>query len=106
MAEWFVHPVLHLADVEGSLRFYVNQLNCTSPNARQCRFMNFKQITRLRAVSSLEISRFADPAAVAIPSNEPTFQNDFVVGYAGLIFEFCRKRFVGSYFFFRATRRS
>jgi hypothetical protein len=46
------------------------------------------------------------PAAVAITSNTPTSQNDFVVSYAGLIFEFCRKRFIGSYFFFKATRRS
>jgi len=28
---WFARPVLHVKDVEASLRFYVNQLGCTSP---------------------------------------------------------------------------
>ena len=31
MTGWFVRPVLHVADVEASLRFYVNQLGFTSP---------------------------------------------------------------------------
>jgi uncharacterized glyoxalase superfamily protein PhnB len=31
MTEWFARPVLHVADVEASLRFYVNQLGFTSP---------------------------------------------------------------------------
>ena len=29
--DWFAHPVLHVKDVEASLRFYVNQLGFTSP---------------------------------------------------------------------------
>lgn len=31
MAEWFARPVLHVADVEASLRFYVDRLGFTSP---------------------------------------------------------------------------
>jgi len=31
MINWFARPVLHVADVEASLRFYVNQLGFTSP---------------------------------------------------------------------------
>jgi catechol 2,3-dioxygenase-like lactoylglutathione lyase family enzyme len=31
MTDWFARPVLHVKDVEGSLRFYVNQLGFTSP---------------------------------------------------------------------------
>ena len=31
MTEWFARPVLHVKDVEASLRFYVNQLGFTSP---------------------------------------------------------------------------
>ena len=31
MADWFARPVLHVKDVEASLRFYVNQLGFTSP---------------------------------------------------------------------------
>ncbi|HUK54973.1 MAG TPA: glyoxalase superfamily protein [Candidatus Binatia bacterium] len=31
MTNWFARPVLHVADVEASLRFYVNQLGFTSP---------------------------------------------------------------------------
>ena len=31
MTEWFARPVLHVADVEASLRFYVNELGFTSP---------------------------------------------------------------------------
>jgi uncharacterized glyoxalase superfamily protein PhnB len=31
MPEWFARPVLHVADVEASLRFYVNRLGFTSP---------------------------------------------------------------------------
>ncbi len=31
MTDWFARPVLHVADVEASLRFYVNQLGFTSP---------------------------------------------------------------------------
>ncbi len=31
MTEWFARPVLHVADVEASLRFYVNRLGFTSP---------------------------------------------------------------------------
>lgn len=30
MPEWFAHPVLHVKDVDASLRFYVNQLGFTS----------------------------------------------------------------------------
>jgi len=30
MADWFARPVLHVTDVEASLRFYVNQLGFTS----------------------------------------------------------------------------
>ena len=31
MTDWFARPVLHVEDVEASLRFYVNQLGFTSP---------------------------------------------------------------------------
>jgi hypothetical protein len=31
MTDWFARPVLHVKDVEGSLRFYVNRLGFTSP---------------------------------------------------------------------------
>lgn len=31
MAEWFARPVLHVKDVEVSLRFYVEGLGCASP---------------------------------------------------------------------------
>ena len=31
MTDWFARPVLHVADVDASLRFYVNQLGFTSP---------------------------------------------------------------------------
>ena len=31
MTDWFVRPVLHVTDVEASLRFYVNRLGFTSP---------------------------------------------------------------------------
>jgi catechol 2,3-dioxygenase-like lactoylglutathione lyase family enzyme len=31
MTEWFARPVLHVKDVEASLRFYANQLGFTSP---------------------------------------------------------------------------
>lgn len=31
MTDWFARPVLHVIDVEASLRFYVNQLGFTSP---------------------------------------------------------------------------
>jgi catechol 2,3-dioxygenase-like lactoylglutathione lyase family enzyme len=31
MTEWFARPVLHVTDVESSLRFYVGQLGFTSP---------------------------------------------------------------------------
>src|SRR5689334_16522907 len=31
MTDWFARPVLHVADVEASLRFYVNSLGFTSP---------------------------------------------------------------------------
>jgi catechol 2,3-dioxygenase-like lactoylglutathione lyase family enzyme len=31
MSDWFARPVLHVADVEASLRFYVNRLGFTSP---------------------------------------------------------------------------
>src|SRR5580698_2602681 len=31
MTDWFARPVLHVTDVEGSLRFYVNRLGFTSP---------------------------------------------------------------------------
>ena len=31
MTDWFARPVLHVKDVEASLRFYVNQLGFTSP---------------------------------------------------------------------------
>ena len=34
MTDWFARPVLHVADVEASLRFYVNRLGFTSP----CRY--------------------------------------------------------------------
>jgi uncharacterized glyoxalase superfamily protein PhnB len=31
MTEWFARPVLHVTDVENSLRFYVDRLGFTSP---------------------------------------------------------------------------
>ena len=31
MTDWFARPVLHVIDVEASLRFYVNRLGFTSP---------------------------------------------------------------------------
>ena len=31
MTDWFARPVLHVTNVEASLRFYVNQLGFTSP---------------------------------------------------------------------------
>lgn len=31
MADWFARPVLHVTDVEASLRFYVNRLGFTNP---------------------------------------------------------------------------
>ena len=31
MADWFARPVFHVADVEASLRFYVDRLGFTSP---------------------------------------------------------------------------
>jgi catechol 2,3-dioxygenase-like lactoylglutathione lyase family enzyme len=31
MTDWFARPVLHVTDVEASLRFYVNQLGFTIP---------------------------------------------------------------------------
>ena len=31
MTDWFARPVLHVKDVEASLRFYVHQLGFTSP---------------------------------------------------------------------------
>ena len=31
MTDWFARPVLHVADVEASLRFYLNQLGFTCP---------------------------------------------------------------------------
>ena len=31
MTEWFARPVLHVSDVEESLRFYINRLGFTSP---------------------------------------------------------------------------
>ena len=31
MTDWFTRPVFHVADVEASLRFYVDQLGFTSP---------------------------------------------------------------------------
>jgi catechol 2,3-dioxygenase-like lactoylglutathione lyase family enzyme len=31
MTDWFARPVLHVTDVEASLRFYVDQLGFTSP---------------------------------------------------------------------------
>ncbi len=31
MTDWFARPVLHVTDVDASLRFYVNQLGFTSP---------------------------------------------------------------------------
>ena len=31
MTDWFARPVLHVADVEASLRFYTNRLGFTSP---------------------------------------------------------------------------
>ena len=31
MTEWFARPVLHVTDVEASLRFYVNRLGFTNP---------------------------------------------------------------------------
>src|ERR1700683_5310272 len=31
MTDWFARPVLHVTDVEASLRFYVNRLGFTNP---------------------------------------------------------------------------
>ena len=31
MTDWFARPVLHVKDVEASLRFYINRLGFTSP---------------------------------------------------------------------------
>ena len=31
MTDWFARPVLHVTDVEVSLRFYIDQLGFTSP---------------------------------------------------------------------------
>jgi catechol 2,3-dioxygenase-like lactoylglutathione lyase family enzyme len=31
MTDWFARPVLHVTDVEASIRFYVDQLGFTSP---------------------------------------------------------------------------
>jgi uncharacterized glyoxalase superfamily protein PhnB len=31
MTEWFARPVLHVSDVDASLRFYMDQLGFTSP---------------------------------------------------------------------------
>ena len=31
MTDWFARPVLHVTDVEASLRFYVDRLGFTSP---------------------------------------------------------------------------
>jgi catechol 2,3-dioxygenase-like lactoylglutathione lyase family enzyme len=31
MTDWFARPVLHVSDVDASLRFYTNQLGFTSP---------------------------------------------------------------------------
>ena len=31
MTDWFARPILHVKDVESSLRFYCNQLGFTSP---------------------------------------------------------------------------
>jgi catechol 2,3-dioxygenase-like lactoylglutathione lyase family enzyme len=31
MTDWFARPVLHVTDVQASLRFYVNRLGFTSP---------------------------------------------------------------------------
>jgi len=31
MTDWFARPILHVADVEASLRFYTNKLGFTSP---------------------------------------------------------------------------
>jgi uncharacterized glyoxalase superfamily protein PhnB len=31
MTDWFARPVLHVKDVEASLRFYIDQLGFTSP---------------------------------------------------------------------------
>jgi hypothetical protein len=31
MTDWFARPVLHVTDVEASLRFYINRLGLTSP---------------------------------------------------------------------------
>src|SRR6202453_4134366 len=31
MTDWFARPVLHVADVEATLRFYVDRLGFTSP---------------------------------------------------------------------------
>ena len=33
MTDWFVRPVIHVTDVEASLRFYVNRLGFTKPGA-------------------------------------------------------------------------
>lgn len=31
MTDWFARPVLHVTDVEASLRFYIDRLGFTSP---------------------------------------------------------------------------
>jgi catechol 2,3-dioxygenase-like lactoylglutathione lyase family enzyme len=31
MTDWFARPVLHVSDVEASLRFYIDRLGFTSP---------------------------------------------------------------------------
>jgi catechol 2,3-dioxygenase-like lactoylglutathione lyase family enzyme len=31
MTDWFARPLLHVADVEASIRFYVNRLGFSSP---------------------------------------------------------------------------
>jgi len=31
MTDWFARPVLHVTDVDASIRFYVNRLGFTSP---------------------------------------------------------------------------
>jgi catechol 2,3-dioxygenase-like lactoylglutathione lyase family enzyme len=33
MTDWFARPVLHVTDVEASLRFYVDRLGFTAPGA-------------------------------------------------------------------------
>lgn len=38
MADWFARPVLHVADIEASLRFYLDGLGFTSPFSAEFRF--------------------------------------------------------------------